>query len=309
MQNRNEISRFRDPAFSRRAFSFVEVLIAIAVAAAVITAAALVYQAISASGNRLATYGAVTIGATANQAFYGQSNAAINTFYGPNFGRLALAEQMRDGLYRDLQRASAVFCLGRTGLGGFRPTSITIDAGIDARQLATPEAFRAYLAASVPATASMFTAYRGVSTSSNFSIFVIAPSGSATNLSVQSVYEMDLLNTTSPEGVYASVRRYEGGMMTAFYDVFYAGEGQTFGPPLANFERRARQATIETDAIDAFKRAANRPFYFVWWPDPSLPRLDVGPSSGATTTDPRSYYDAMGGQTSLFFVLPMFPSL
>jgi hypothetical protein len=75
------------------------------------------------------------------------------------------------------------------------------------------------------------------------------------------------------------------------------------------FERSARLALRETPAtIERFKRAAERPFYFIWWPDPAARHL--GPVANTfASSDPRQAYNQMAGRTSFMFTTPMFPAL
>lgn len=176
-------------------------------------------------------------------------------------------------------------------------------------------------------------AYRGVpaAASVNGSIFVLQMSTEADKVAVRAIYDIDFINiadpgvTTTPNsGTYASVRRYvpvpRAGVgatqdtgLTHYYDVLYPGPNQPpsqFGPLFACYERSVRRVVTEADSIQAFKRAVDRPFYFVWWPDPATPRLE-GTSTAATFTasDPRYYYRAHENQTCWMFTVPMFPSL
>jgi len=290
----------------------VELLVAVAVAAAVLTAAVLCYSALT-NYRPASSYGAVQLPAGTMENFYpGETGPYVDTYFAPNYGRCALAEQLRETFYEDLDHANAVFCLERSGLSTIRPQSIPIDPTYDARRLDTPEAFRAFLGAALPASASVFSAYRGAATAQNLSIFVLMPSGSSSELSVRAIYEMDFVPTTNPAGTYASVRRYQGDVCTDFYDVFYpASSGATipFEPVAVHFERQARLATVEGSSTDLFKVAANRPFYFVWWPDPSMPALEAAESNTYPSSDPRSAYATMVGRTSFFMVVPVFPAL
>jgi hypothetical protein len=298
--------------FRQAGFSFAELLIVIVIAAAVISAAVLIYQGIALSNTRIGSYGSIQIGIPANTAFYGSESAFLNTYFAPNYGRLTLAEVLRDRLHEDVQGATAVFGLARTGLSTFRPSTIELPSGIDPRTLSTPEQFREMLATQVPATADVFTSYRGASGTRNASIFILRKSSDPAVLTVRAVYEMDFLDVNNPPGIYATVRRYEGALMTDYYDIFYPatpGTTQGFTPTMAAFERRARATVEETAAIDAFKEAAERPFYFVWWPDPALRGLFAPAVAPADPGNARDHYQNLGGQTSFFLVLPMFPAL
>ncbi len=295
---------------ARAAFSLVELLIAAAVAAAVITTGVLLYQNLTAARAPRSAYGTIEVGA-ALPTFYGGTATAIDAYFAPNYGRSAHAEMLRTRLVDDLQRAVAVFCLGREEANSAHPAAIAVSAGFRGDQLDSPEAFRQLLAAAVPASADIFTPYRGACDATNASIFLLLPAVDATALSVLAVYDIDLTPTTSPAGTYASVKRYEAGSLTDFYDVFYpASAGPVpFRPLVVAFERSARRATVEGATIDRYKQAAARPFYFVWWPDPAAPTLEGFSAPAYAADDPRAGYAGMGGRTSLFFTIPMFPAL
>lgn len=297
----------------RGAFTFVELVVAIAIAAAVITTAALVFGTVSRTNNRLGTYGKVTLPTGAIAALYpNRSGTDLQTYFAPNYGRRALAEQLRQSLYEDVAHATAVFCLARSGQSSIRPTSITIGASVDARQYDTAEAFRLFLASAIPASSTTFASYRGAGTANNLSIFILGQSSSATSLSVRAIYELDFVAATSPSGTLASVRRFEGTIYTDYYDIFYPASTLTaaFSPTVVQFERNTRAVSVEGSSIDPFKIADHRPFSFVWWPDPSASTLEGG-SSYTTygSSDPRSAYAAMANRTSFFMVLPLFPAL
>jgi len=98
-------------------------------------------------------------------------------------------------------------------------------------------------------------------------------------------------------------------MLTDYYHVFYPGQANNFSP-LAVFFSKASLGSSGTPAIDRYRQAADRPFYFVWWPDPARKNLASGyaPES-LTNTNPRWDYSGMAGATSFFFVIPAFPPL
>jgi hypothetical protein len=308
---------------SSRAFSLIELLIAAALGAALLTVAVIIFQNLVANGGTRTSYGTVTVG-SALGTFYGGSATTVAAYFAPSYGRAAQAEVVRDQFVTDLRSAIAVYCLGRNGVNATRVDSIPVSAGFQGSSLDTPEAFRQLLASAVPATASTFTAYRGASTATNASIFILGPAEDTSSLSVLAIYDIDLTPTTSPAGTYASVKRYgivattgSDGLLglTDYYDVFYpaptTGASIAFNPLVVCFERAARAATVEGDAIDRLKQAAERPFYFVWWPDPAAHTLEAAsdPGSGYASTDPKKSYSAMGGRTAFFLVVPMFPAL
>lgn len=278
----------------------------------------MIFQSLVATGGTRKSYGSVTLG-EARQNFYGDDLEEIQTYFAPSYGRVAQAEILRDQFLEDIQHASAVYCLGRNGLNTTRPASIPVSASFRGDSLDTPEAFRQFLAAAIPGSTTFTTNY---ASATNASIFILRPAQSpraATSdapailpsLSVLAVYDIDLTPTESPEGTYVSVRRYAGGveLPTDYYDVFYPQSpgAIAFNPLVAWFGRGSAQSA------DPMRVAAERPFYFVWWPDPASHSLeametDTFPPS-YSGDDPRAAYAAMGGRTSLFFVVPMFPAL
>ncbi|MFZ4681062.1 MAG: type II secretion system protein [Terrimicrobiaceae bacterium] len=295
-----------------RGFTFVELLMALAIAAGVIATAVVAYQAATQVSSRSRSYGTVRLSDGVLFDFYGLSGFYVDTYFAPSYGRVAQAEILRDAFYEDLSHASAVYCLGRTlqTETAQRPSVIPINFNYDARRLDTPETFRLFLEESVPATAGYFSAYRGASASPNLSIYILMPSDSSSELWVRAIYEVDFVPAASPDGTYASVRRYQGTACTDYYDIFFpASTGSVaFAPLVAHFERSARLATPEGGS-DLLKVAANRPFYFVWWPDPAAPELQARSVEAFPADDPRSAYAAMAGRTSFFLTVPMFPPL
>jgi hypothetical protein len=307
----------------RAAFSLVELLVGVVITAAMITVAVMIYQNLATGGGARAAYGTVEVGASL-ATFYGSGGTSVDAYFAPNYGRVAAAELLRDEFLADLEGANAVFCLGREAANTVHPTTISISSSFQGRSVDSPEAFRTLLASAVPASASIFTAYRGASAATNASIFILEPadaprsaSGSTPavlpTLAVRAVYDIDLTPTTSPAGTYVSVKRYVGsGEPTDFYDVFYPDSAGTiaFSPLVVCFERSVRRSLVEGATIDRLKQAENRPFYFVWWPDPAAPALEAtGTLPEYDAADPLASYPAMGGRTAFFFVVPMFPSL
>jgi len=298
---------------NRRGFSLVELLAALAIGAGVITVGVLIFQNLTGGSKPQGSFERVTLGASVVENFYGLNQAAIDVWVAPNFGRRAQAELLRDQFWTDVASANAVFCLGRAEgvLNETHPTAIAVDAGFLGQSLELPDDFRTLLAASVPSSAATFSAYRGVSSAENASIFILQPSDGVTELSVLAVYDIDMIATTTPPGIYASVRRYEGDVLTDFYDVFYpSGIGTVaFNPVVVAFERMARLSVDEGSDVDRLKVAEKRPFYFIWWPDPAMPELKGLDSGSFSSGDPRASYPNMGSRTALFFAVPMFPAL
>lgn len=306
-----------DEGSQRRGFTLVEFLLALAIGAGVIAAGAIAYGTITKSMGRSASYEKVQLTAGVLNAFYGDDEFAagateVGAYFAPSYGRAAMANVVRGRLLDDVGGATAVFCLSRAGqtTSSQRPSSIPLNPNYDARRLDSPNAFLTHLEVAVPATASVFSAYRGAATAQNLSIFVLEPSHDVKALAVRAIYEVDFVAATEPPGIYATVRRYQGGVCSNFYDVFYPASAGTveFLPVVASFERIARLATNE-GANDLFKVAGNRPFSMVWWPDPAADTLKVETAMTFDSTEPRSAYQAMTGRTSFFLVLPLFPAL
>jgi hypothetical protein len=308
--------------------------VATAIAGVVVGSAALAYGTLTRNQRQFTNLATVRLPSSSMRGnfFPGQSSSNnINVPVAPNFGSLARAEVMREKFMADVTQSIAVFCLLRNAnvLNTVRP--LTIPSPTDGSKLDTPEAFRVYLNAKVSGASSIFTrAYRNyddptqTSPAPNMTIFVLGYSANAATIPVLAVYDLDMVQATDPSatstqiGTYAAMRRYVGTSLTAYYDVFYRKtETDNFAPTVVAFERRSRMAVAEgSTTIDRFKKAAEQPFYFLFWPDPSQDSLALpenakpsGVLNGSySTTDPRRGYNHMGGRTSFMFTVPMFPS-
>ncbi|MBE2205752.1 MAG: hypothetical protein IAE94_15580 [Chthoniobacterales bacterium] len=294
--------------FWRAGFTFVEIVVAISIAAGVIMVSVLAYGTISRSGpaRRQAN---VRLTVTNAINFYNSSNAVIAVSEAPSLASAAMAESMRERLVRDISTASAVCCLARNkpNIPGLRPTNIALPTNFDIRGMVTPENFRTNL---IDRSGEVYVSYAGATTATNLSIYILGSSGYSTNVLVRAIYETDLVTVTnSPPGVYATIRRYVGPTMTDYYHVFYPGQTNNFSPLAVFFEKESLGDT-GTPSVDRYRQAENRPFYLVWWPDPSRDNLasDYQPES-LTNSSPRFVYSGMAGATSLFFVIPAFPPL
>ena len=311
-----------------RGFSLVELACVSALSMAVFGAAVLAFRAISIQQTRSTHYGQVTAGAETLNNFYGlQNTASFNTWFAPNYGRAIQAEEMRELFYADQESASAVFALPRIGRSNIRPTAIALPPRTPGRLVDTPNAFLSVLAATAPEAASIFTATEGLppAQAAQASVFIIQPSlnSEPDQLTVRCLWEIDIIpvagGPSTPSGTYASVRRYVGPTLTRYYDIFYKDDASAFGPVVVHFERAARAAGGATSPAGTanVKRAAGSPFYFMWWPDPAAPTLRPHGGTPATSLngsplapgDVRLGYAAHYGQSSLFFVVPMFPSI
>lgn len=292
----------------RGGFTFVEVLVASAIAALAITMAILSFQAITAYGGNSSPRLDVQLPGGTLANFYGMTNNFVSVSAAPDFSMAAPTAALRDRLDKDLASASVAFCLGRNGRSAYRPSTIPVPANpATARSLNSPAAMLAYLG--TDAASGNFVSYQGASAATNASLFILTPSSNTNEAIVQAVYEMDLVPAVSPSGIYASVRRYVGGTNTDYFHVFYPNQTNNFRPVTAYFERSALPAE-GNQAVDRFKRAEARPFYFVWWPDPLERFLESDEAAGpATGSQARDAYKNMRGRTSLFFVVPAFPAL
>lgn len=320
----------RSSRTAHQGFSLLELLIVASLCAVVFTSGALAYRAVAQNQRRATTFQEVALtSAVASNFFPGTTDTTIDSYTAPSSGRAALAQQMRNLFYEDVESASAVFPLPRPGnLNTIRERVITIGdrhpAAYD-----TPAAFLGLLA-ELPGTtarAGVFRSYRGAPADSivsgsvttyqtNGSIFILQPSGSPAEIWLRAVYEIDYIGfkdlatrtAAYPTGmpcVHASVRRYVNEVLTHFYDVvFRESDLSMVGVPFVHFERALRNNVVET-AVTPFKLADNHPFYLIWWPDPAAYRLKG--TALASYTGSRASYAKHEGQTSFSFVVPQFP--
>ncbi len=291
----------KNPAID--AFTLVEFLVAAAVGALVITAAVIGFATLSQSPLRQGTIN-VVLGSGVIGNLYGTNAPSLTMGANPNYFQAAQARRMKQLLLEDVASASAVFCLGRDANGspGLRPNSLPVEPGRDFRTNATPARFRDFLTAQ--SVGSAFSADQsGALRTTNASIFIVGSWLTNNTLSFIATYEIDFVPTVDPaDGTLATVRRYSGlnnAVPTDYYHAFYPDEDNASDGfrPLANFFRRQGEG------------AANNPFTFVWWPDPLVSKLGGAPIPAASTNSARANYSNMAGRTSLFFVLPAFPSL
>jgi len=301
------------------AFSLVELLVAAAIGAAVITAAVIGFGVVSQLPMR---QGIVNVslpsGVIAN--FYGTNLPSLTMGANPNYFQAAQARRMKERLLSDVSAASAVFCLGRNVSGApvLRPDGLAITNRTDFRSHSTPSAFRNFLAEVDGNLAEAFPqqqdgALLGATNASIYCVGTLASVSDYTNsLTILATYEIDFVPTVDPAGgTVASVRRYSGtntAVPTDYYHVYYPEESNGsdgFRPLAAFFGRRAAAA----GGSDPFAMAVNQPFTFVWWPDPLVSKLGGAPVPAFSTDSARDNYSNMAGRTSFFMVLPAFPSL
>lgn len=330
----------------RGGFSLVELLIVAAVGAMVFTAGALAWRVVAVNHSTIGAFQEVALPDGVGANFYpGSSLNSVDSYVAPNFGRCSQADGLRTLFLEDVEKSIAVFVLPRAGnTNSIRGRTINL-YGTLPQALDTPAAFRAFLAANpdTSAAAQVFTTYRGAPPDSgtatttttdpdtgetitttttqqitNATIFLLQPSGSNTQLWVRAVYEIDYVglavdanNPKAPDVpcVFGGVRRYVSDTLTHYYDcVFRDATLEDAGIPCVHFER-ADRAVFTESAVDRFKRAANQPFYLIWWPDPGRPRLEGTASVTYAADAPQSSYAKHEGQTSYLFVVPQFPAL
>ena len=285
------------PNRKTNAFTFVELVVAIAVGATVMLAAVLAYGAIvhnnfpSVQDENVRFPDTTTL-----QSFYGLATNTISVSRAPNFSAAAMAEDMRSHFHDDVSHAVAVFCLGRDGANTLHPVAIPINLTNDVRTWTSITKFSSLLANSSTFTNSTSNALKGA----NLSVYILGPSTDTALLNVLSVYDTDLVTNTTPPGVYASVKRYNGSTLTGYYHIFYTSDNwtvtNTFWPLACYFPRNSSTW------------ANPKPFYQIWWPDPAFASLPPAANT-SPGTNVRAGYTNMGGQSSFSFVVPAFPAL
>ena len=300
------------PTTRSRGFTLVELLIAAAIGAAVITAAVLGFGVIT---NLSSETGSVNVELPGDAAsdLYGAGSSFITVGASPNYFQGVQSRQLKDRLVRDAAAGTAVFCLGRnfTGSPSIRPDKLAVSQNTpDFRTITSPDAFRDAFEDQLGAFPSGQSG--ALNWARNASVFVLGTLDnvlqSSNNLDVLAIYEIDFVSTTEPAGgTFATVRRFSGSnnaVPTDYYHAFYPDEanGANGFRPLGAFFPRA-----DSGEGEAFAVATNHPFSFVWWPDPLVSKLE-GPAVPEGSAVPGSYTN-MGDRTGLFFVLPTFPPL
>jgi len=316
-------------------YTSVELLLVVALSALVIGGAVVSYGTLTRSQPSTSSVVTVPLGLTRMQNFFGINASTSNVAMAPQYGALALAENLREQFLTDTISATAVFCLPRDNMNTWRPSLIAYNPELHG-ELDTPQKFRSHIVTNAGITASLYRDYRNplndaATVPQNASIFILGYSKYAGHLKVNAIYDIDFVRfiaKTEPNGYHASVKRYadiptsttpDTLGYTSGYEVFYppsvmdaTSETQWrtdgFAPLFITFERATRLALREATTIDRFKRASERPFYFVWWPDPSARHLGAIANTFASS-DPRQAYNHMAGRTAFMFVVPMFPAL
>jgi prepilin-type N-terminal cleavage/methylation domain-containing protein len=322
-----------------RGFSLAELLVVLALGSMVLGGLMVTYGTITANRVGVSENVDIQLNPAVAANFFNANTGLRTVSVAPNYGVLALAEKLREEFHSDLLGASGVFCLYRRGnvvTNNLRRTWFPFDPNSQ-NTLESPLDFYQFLNQWNPATAATFEVPANPGRTNAFfaphaSIYVTSFSSDASRLAVKAIYEIDVVPfvTAQPWGYYASVRRYTHSavnpnatdcVLSGGYEVFFPPSvvGATsptvfrtdgFSPLFISFERSVRSFFIEDSAIgrDRFKRAAERPFYFVSWPDPTARNLATENLSGLPA-DPRRAYNHMGGRTAFMFTVPMFPAL
>ncbi|MES2594664.1 MAG: hypothetical protein V4662_04990 [Verrucomicrobiota bacterium] len=326
------------PGQQGRGFTAVELVSVLAMSALILGSLIVGYGTIVRSRPGVASLVTVPLGATRVAAFSfpNQSGTSRNVVTAPHYGMVAQAEELREQFNSDVISATAVFCLARDGVSNYKPWSIPYDPLLHG-ELDTPQKFREHLVA-VGVLPMPYRDYRNplnttaTAPSENASIFILGYSKVELTLKVVAIYDIDVIRftgATEPLGFHASVKRYSDDPRGSTYPLAFSGGYEVFYPPsipnpsasrpqdwasdgftplFITFERSTRLAISEGAGTDRFKVAAERPFYFIWWPDPGARHL--GPVTNTVNpSDPRQAYNQMGGRTSFMFTVPMFPAL
>ncbi len=332
-------------------FTAAEMLVTMALGTAIIGAAAIGFATIARFTGHAGDAVTVTLTAAQLANYYNRAGTTIDTPVAPcpsTGGTIDLldptktaattAEDMRERFLADTQTATAVFCLARTDINTYRPDSIPYIPDVDPFP-DNSDKFRLLLMRKGVVASTLYSASQRpfldttIAPIQNSSIFVLGYSGSFSTLKVTAIYDIDIVKVSGPDGFYASVKRFGptstvGTTLTAYYHVFYPGFNGTgldgnpktwpvttdkFAPLWVSFERlgRADASPPESTTIERFKKARERPFYFIWWPDPSAKDFGLHGASNTSypPTDPRNGYNHMAGRTSFMFCVPVFPSL
>ena len=298
----------------QKGFTLVEMLVAGGLAAACFSAVALLYQSVTVHQRRLASLVSVELGSTKVNNYFDVSGSSLRVYSAPNYGRTAFAEEMREIFWDDVESSSAVFCLSRDQANTVRPSTIPFLSANPPR-IDTPNGFRNLLVANFPAAGPTFINYRGKPTGTNASIYIIDHIDDSTAdpnmMPVRAVYDIDLDTPSGKTGTYASVKRYQYGQLTNYYDVYFEPEsGEPFAPVFVYFERQTRRSLGEAESIQRLQQGPGQPFYMIWWPDPGMQFLERDAAVPTyPSSDPRVDYAGMGGRTSFSFVVPAYPSM
>lgn len=323
-----------------KGFTTLELLLVLSLSAFILGSLVVSFGTLSRSRPNVTSTVTAALGSTRLANYYGDTSTQQEvTPTAPNYGTLAVAEKLREQFYADIIGATAVFCLSRDGLNTYRPHFITYNP-TQHGEIDGPEKFREHLVTGINAVpATLYKDYRNPFNTvasrptNNASIFILGFSQEANKLKVLALYDIDVERYTArntPQGFHASVKRYSENPAGTSFSLSFSGGYAIFYPPsipvvdilrpnewatdgftplYITFERSTRLAQLEGTAVDRFKVASERPFYFIWWPDPGAKNLGPIPNSLPAAADPRQAYYHMAGRTSFMFTVPIFPSL
>jgi hypothetical protein len=330
----------------RRGFSAPEALVALSIGAVALGAAAYAYSTVAKVVPRAKNLIEITVPKAATMYTDGISSRVVPV--APAYGLTAKAELMRERFLQDTMGATAVYTLARADAptAQYRPALIPYDPAT-AAPIDTSDKFRQHLVTNGLVSAGQFFPARNYHPASlaasltqpawdGCSIYVLGFSPYAGFLAVTAVYEVDLYQGSTAAGstTYASVRRYSANVasftagtpstfaqsvaLTDYYEFCYVPQNpdsptisrRNFSPLWVAFERSSRLAFIEGTPIDMFKVAKEKPFVFIWWPDPCARDIDLASlTNPVAPTEPRRIYNHMGGRTAYMFTVPLFPAL
>lgn len=337
-------SKHGHPNRTHRGFTALEFMIVLALSAVILGGMVVSYGTLVRTQPQVAGLIQVPLTDARIRNFYSASSTNYrNTPSSPSLDALALAEELREKFYEDVQGATAVFCLARAdGVDNtWKPAYIRYTPETD-EELDTSQKFRDHIIRVAGVSASQYQSYRNPGNSQtglppNASVFILTYSREASHLRVQAIYDIDTLRFPAARdeqaallGLHASVKRYADPpgppagtlyslVYSAGYSVFYPPSNptartyndmadNTFVPLFVTFERSTRLAYREGTVVDRFKLAAERPFYFLWWPDPMVRHLAPQANTAAPAL-PQQAYNHQAGRTSFMFTVPMFPAL
>ncbi len=324
-------------------FSAVELLVVLALGAVVLGGVMVAYGTLVGHRAGVAETVQINLSTTLLNDFYGPGQVTTRTVpLAPSYGALARAEKLREEFHKDILGAAGVFCLYRKSNRITNPLRFSWFPYNPAQDgpLESPRDFYDFLVRLDAAAAAVFEipANPGTNNQSpapHASVYVTSFSSDRTRLGIVALYEVDLIRfeqqTVKPWGFYTSVRRYthdllnpdaQISVLSGGYEVFFPPSvpnatlvsqfsSDDFRPVFVYFERSIRRYPTEDNGMgrDRFKIAAERPFYFVWWPDPAMPHLATLSNGTVSPALARRAYNHMGGKTSFMHTVPMFPAL
>lgn len=326
-----------------KGFSTVELLVVLALGSVILGGVMVTYGTLVSGRGKISESMTLTLPGTLSTNFFGDPAGPRVVPAAPNYGVLAKAEMLREEFQSDVMTATGVFCLYRRAsviANPIRQTWYPFDPLVDG-PIESPMDFYQHLVKVIPMAATVFEppsnpGSNNLAAAPHATIFLTGFSSEAGRLPIIAIYEIDVLafRTARPWGFHGSVRRYghpagilDGAapvscVLAGSYEVFYPPSvpnprspsqfsNDGFSPLFITFERSLRRSVVEDNVMgrDRFKVAAERPFYFIWWPDPTVATLADNSLNSRPPREPRRAYNHMGGRTAYMFTVPMFPAL